>query len=238
MKDIFMDVVRSVNGFNFEVIKVSAADDATTFEAVTNDRTVIMKGKTKEAVTGLTGTFGLSNLSILQGILGLTAMRESDAVIEVNTDTSGEPTELVFKGKGARTVYRLMAGKAVPKQPGFMKPAMDVEVEPTKGAFVDFKEQASVFSSIGSKFKPEVTNDQLNFVLGETNSSNHNSQFAFSDVTGELTGSYVYPIGETLKALSLVNIGECKVSFSGKGVMVVEVDTGLLELSFIFPGHS
>lgn len=239
MKDIFMDLVRCVNGFNFETIKVTADESATSFEAVTNDRTVIMKGKAKSAVSDLNGTFGLSNLSILQGILGLTAMKDGDASIEVkNNSTSGEPEELIFKGKGTRTVYRLMAGKAVPKQPGFMTPAFDVVAEPTKGAFIDFKEQAGVFAAVGTKFEPVSVDGELQFSLGDANAANHNSKFTFADVAGELAGTYKYPIGETLKALSLINFGECKVQFSSKGVMVIDVDTGIMELSFIFPGHS
>lgn len=238
MKDVFMDLVRCVNGFNFEVIKVSADESETKFEAVTNDRTVIMKGRAKTATEGLQGTFGLSNLSILQGVLGLTAMKDSDATIEVKTTSAGEPEELIFKGKGSRTVYRLMGEKAVPKQPNFMKPAFDVVAEPTKGAFVDFKEQAGVFAAVGTKFKPQAADGALQFTLGDSASANHNSQFTFADVVGELKGSYDYPIGETLKALSLINSGECKVQFSSKGVMVIDVDTGILEISFIFPGHS
>lgn len=233
-----MDLVRSTNGFNFEAIKVTAEAESTQIEAVTPDRTVILKGKTKTPVEGLDGTFGLSNLAILQGILGLTAMKDDSAGIEVKTASNGEPEELIFKGKGSRSVYRLMAGKAVPKQPGFKTPEYDVSVEPTKGSFVDFKEQAGVFGAVGTSFTPRAEGGRLQFVLGDAAAANHNSEFTFADVEGDLNASYSFPIGDVLKALALLNHSECRVSFSKMGVMVVDVDTGLLELSFIFPGLS
>lgn len=238
MKDIFMDLVRCVNGFSFPAIKVEAGEE-TTFEAVTEDRTVILKGKAKNPVEGLEGTFGLSNLPILQGILGLTAMKDDSAAIEVkNNSKSGEPEELIFKGKGTRSVYRLMGSKSVPKQPKFATPAFDVVSEPTKGSFVDFKEQAGVFATVGTSFTPSVVDGELKFSLGEAGAANHNSEFTFDEVAGNLAAQYSYPIGDVLKALALINIGECKVQFSGMGVMVIDIDTGILELSIIFPGQS
>lgn len=237
MKDILRDLVRGVNGFGFDVIKVTAAEE-TTFEAVNNDRTVIMKAKTKDPITSVQGTFGLASLSILQGILGLSAMKDDDADVEVKLNASGEPEELVFKGKGNRSVYRLMAERTIPKQPNFRNPGFDVEVEPTKASFVDFKEQAGVFGSVGTTFKPSTRAEQLHFALGDASSANHCSDFAFADAAGQLTAAYGYPIAQTITALGLINTGDVKVSFSAKGVMQIDVDTGMTEFSFIFPGHS
>ena len=83
MKDLFKDITRIAGGFKFDAVKVSATAEATTFEAFTTDRTVIIKGVAKTPVTDIQGTFGLSNLSTLSGILGLSAMKDENSKITV-----------------------------------------------------------------------------------------------------------------------------------------------------------
>lgn len=238
MIDILRDLVRSTNGLNFEVIKVTANAGETTFEALNNDRTAIMKATAKNPLPGVEGVFGLCNLAVLQGILGLSAMNAEGASVTVVTNKAGEPEELVFKGKGNKTVYRLMAERSVPKQPVFKVPAYDVSVEPTKGAFIDFKEQSGVFGAVGgNKFTPSVVDGELMLEIGD-GGSNHNTKFAFADCGGVLAAGYKYQIPHMITVLSLVASADVVLNLSSKGVMQFTVDTGMLDISFIFPGHS
>ena len=239
MKDVLRDISRCVNGFNFEVIKLTADPTETLFEAVTADRTVIMKGKANTPVQGLNGVFGLSNLNILNGIINLTAMKAETSDIQI-INRDGEPEELLFTAPGMRSAYRLMSNTATLKQPTFKVSEFDVIVNPTKGVLGDFKEQSSIFSSVSTKFKPKVKSGNLTFTIGDTAASNHNSEFVFSEVepNTELKGSFEYPISETLKALSLINYGTCSLCYSSRGAQVINIDTGIITFSFIFPGFS
>lgn len=238
MKDLFKDITRIAGGFKFDAVKVSATAEATTFEAFTTDRTVIIKGVAKTPVTDIQGTFGLSNLSTLSGILGLSAMKDENSKITV-VEEKGDPKELVFSAPGMKAVYRLMADSAVPKQPNFKASQFDIEVETTKQSVFGFDEQASIFSSVSPKFVPSASNGNLVFSIsaGATSSS---TEYIFADVppTAKLSGGYMYPIAEVMKALKLVSTGTCKAKFTSLGAMVVEVDTGISEITFIFPGHS
>lgn len=239
MKDFLRDVSRSVSGFNFEVIKVQSDAHETTFESVTPDRTLILKGKTKTPVQGFEGTIGLTNLSVLSGILNLSAMKDDSSSI----DTQGRgstPEELVFTAPNMRSTYRLMNSNVIPKQPTFKLDKFDVEIQPTKPVFNEFREQSGIFASINPKFKPKVELNKLVFCVGDTSSSTHSSEFTFSEVKAGtiLKGGYDYPIAEVLKALRLMDAGACSLKISSMGALVVDVDTGISTLSFIFPGHS
>lgn len=239
MQNVLKDLVRCVNGFAFEAIKVTSDSTETKFEAVTADRTVILKAKAKDPVAALTGSFGLSNLSILTGILGLTAMKDGAVIVKNAAD--GTPEEFQFSGIGTESVYRLMADAAVPKQPNFKSPqTFDIDTTVSKGAFIDFKEQTSVFSSVSTTFTPYTKDLKLVFGIGESGAANHSSKFNFADVdaAAKLSLSYAYPVNDVLKALSLTNFGSGTLKISAKGVMVITIDTDILELSFIYPGRS
>ncbi|AUS03046.1 hypothetical protein NVP2275O_465 [Vibrio phage 2.275.O._10N.286.54.E11] len=239
MQDILRDVVRSTNGFGFEVIKITATDEGCTIEAVNGERTVIMKGKTKAPVAELTGTFGISNLGFLNGMLNLPTYQESSATVSMSTNANNEPEEIVFKNGRSKSVYRLMAERAIVKQPNFKAPAWDVESTPTVEAVKTFKAHASVFGAISARFKPEVQGDELVFNIGDSAASNHSDVVVFSetDATG-LKGGYEYPIDKVQTALGMCANADVELKFSEKGVAQIDVDTGLLELSFVFPGHA
>jgi len=242
LKDFFRDIVRGVSGFKFDVVKVTATDESTTFEAVTSDRTLILKGTAKDVVTDLNGVFGLSNLDILGGVLNLSAMKEETSTAEVKYTQDDEPEEILFKGKGSKASYRLTAERAVPKQPQFKANSFDVEVQPTKASTQEFKEQTSVFGSVaGNKFTPKIENAELRFVLGSVSSSNHNAEFIFTTVDSGLTlgGNYKYAIDDTLRALSLANVSASStMKLTSKGAMVIEIDSGICKFEYIFPGHT
>ena len=239
MKDFLRDVSRCVSGFNFEVIKVTSDSNETTFESVTPDRTVILKGKTNAPVTDFEGTIGLTNLSVLSGILNLSAMKDDSSSIDTNGRGSS-PEELVFTAPNMRSTYRLMNSSVIPKQPTFKLDKFDVQIEPNKSVYGEFREQSSIFSSINPKFKPKVELQKLVFCVGDNSSSTHSSEFSFGSVQQGVTlkGGYDYPIQDVLKALRLMDFGSCSLKISSMGALVVDIDTGVSTMSFIFPGHS
>ena len=244
MIDVLREMVDCVSGLGFDVIKVTADDEKAVFEAVNKDRTAVMKAETKTPLEDVRGVFGLSNLNVLSGILSLSAMRGSDVTVDVKNARDGSPEELVFNGKdGARAVYRLMGEAAVPKQPNFRTPAWDVTIdEVTKGAFINFKEQASVFGAVGgNKYTPSVTDGKLVFEIGDAGASNHNTRFTVSDCDGEMAPNYKYSIPLTTVAMALTNSKQLTMHYSAKGVMQVEFGTDAdsqLAVNVIFPGHN
>ena len=241
MQDMLRDIVRTTNNFGFEVIKLSTEDgQATMIEAVNADRTVIMKGKTKKAIPGIAGTFGVSSISVLQGILNLPTYKEDTASVLIELNSAGNPEQIVFKNGRSKSVYRLMSERGIPKQPKFSAPAWDVSIEPLVAKVNEFKAHAGVFSSISARFKPQIIDGELCFVIGDSAASNHNDVVVFGDVEigSALGGSYEYPIDKALSALALGANSEVRMSLSAKGVMQIDIDTGLLELQLVFPGHS
>ena len=72
MRDYLKDIVQHTHGLGFiEAAKIANGDGGTELEAMDDDRTVIVQAKFKEQIPGLSGTFGLPNLSKLNILLNI-----------------------------------------------------------------------------------------------------------------------------------------------------------------------
>ena len=72
MRDNLKDIVQHTHGLGFiESAKIINEEGTTSLEAMDDDRTVIVQAKFKQAVPGLSGTFGLPNLSKLNILLNI-----------------------------------------------------------------------------------------------------------------------------------------------------------------------
>jgi len=243
MFPILQDIVKATSGLDFSVIKVTSTDEETVIESINDSRDVILKGKTKEPVTEITGTFGLGNVSLLSSIINIPSFKSAEAKVSIKFQKKGTikvPEEIIFDGsEGARVVYRLMAEAAIPKQAEFRGVYFDIEVnEPTRAKISEFASIANAYSAIESKFIPRVINGNLLFLLGEETTANHRASVIFAtDVEGKLSGAYSFPVGAVLSILKLSDNADCQMRFADKGILEITVSTALATYEFILPGH-
>src|SRR5690606_32602337 len=136
MRDTLLDVVKHTGGLGFiDTVKITGTETETFVEAMDTERTVIIKAKLLKPEAELVGEFGMSHLSLLQGLLNFANFKTDGASIVVKRkDRNGKqtPEEIVFKGDNGTSPasYRLMSSELIPDQAKFLGTAWDVEVSP------------------------------------------------------------------------------------------------------------
>ena len=144
MRDILKDIVKHTHSLGIiQAAKVTTEGDATTIDAMDDDRTVVLRGKLHSPVTEFTGKFGLGRLGVLNGLLSYAGEDKDgnsiEADVKVGTETrNGEEvtTELNFSMPGGfDSSYRVIVSELVDAQiktASFRGAAWNVEIMPTQ----------------------------------------------------------------------------------------------------------
>lgn len=247
IKDVIKDVVKhlATPGF-FEKAKITGTDDETLLEAISDQKSLVLKAKLKKAVPDFCGSFGLARLGRLQGICNLPKLVKADATIEVIKQKKNgveTPQELFFKdGEGQKYYYRFMSAELVPDIPPFTGSA-DVIVKPKRQKITEIAQVANVFGDDKYFTVKTDKNHQVNFFIGGENSTADRVRQIFGmqeqDDNGKfakLTKGWAFPIAETFAVLKLAENADCVVKFGDrKGFICIEIDSGIGEYQYIIP---
>ena len=242
VKDYLQDTVRMTQGVGYEIAKISGDENETTIEAIDADKSVVLYGKFNAPVEEFKGTIGLGRINVLSGYLKFDPFMEDSASISVDKqERNGEdvPVSISFKsGNGHNASYRFMSKEIVEEQlktPKFKGVTWDVEVNPTVDSVKDLIYFNGILGAFEPTFTPKVENGTLNFYIGGGASDSSVVPFAYG-VSGDLKNGWSWPIAQVLSILRLP--GEHKMSFSDKGALQIEVDTGLGVYQYILPAKS
>ena len=108
MRDYLKDIVQHTHGLGFiEAAKIVNEEGATSLEAMDDDRTVIVQAQFKEQVPGLSGTFGLPNLSKLNILLNIDEYKDNANITVNEQERNGEtvPFGLHFENANGGDIY-------------------------------------------------------------------------------------------------------------------------------------
>jgi len=194
----------------------------------------------------LDGVVGLSRMAVLQGYLKYPQFCDGNATIEIKTtqrDGSEVPTEINFSTtSGHESSYRFMHKDVVEEQvkvPNFKGAEWDVVIAGTDELLKDL----SYFNGVLGAFEPTFTaktdgNNDLNFYIGSGPTDRATVPVAKA-VNGSLTGNLTWPLVETLAILKLASkADDCTISFSNKGVLKIEMETGIGSYEYLLPARS
>lgn len=242
MKEYLQDIVKHTKGVgNIEAVKIVGEAAQTTVEAKDDDNKVVVKATYKSAIPGLSGMFGVPNLSKLNVILNIPEYAEN-AKISVNMrDRNGvsEPFSLQFENaKGDfKNTFRFMQKELMEEKLASVKfkgANWNVEIQPHSASVQRFKFQSQA-NSDETLFIAKTEKGELKFYFGDD--SGHTGNFVFqTNITGELKQSWKYPIAEVMNVLNLT--GNTTMKFSDAGAMQIDVDNGLAVYEYIFPAQS
>lgn len=243
MREQLLDILAHTSGLGFiETIRFDISDDEALVEAMDNDRTVVIKGKLKDSIGDLKGVFGASRLNLLQGLLNFPTYKADDATISVKSQTrdgNDYPEELIFcDGRGKNpAVFRLMKAEHVPTQAKFLGADWDVSITPSKSVIQEFNALGSLYSSFETYFGVEVVDGELNFFIGDDDSSSHRAKILIAEnVAGKLSGELYWPISQVQQILKVAGDG-AKVEISSKGAFQISVASKHAEWRFILPAR-
>ena len=244
MRETILDIVKHTGSLGFiEAVKVTGTDEETVVEAMDNDRTVIIKANLLNPNADLKGEFGMSHLSLLQGLLTYPNFKADGASMTVNRrERQGKglvPEEIEFKDeKGQTASYRLMSSDIIPEQAKFLGTAWDVEVDPSVSKIKEFQALAGLYGSFESYFCAKTVDGELRFYIGDEGSSMHRAFLTIEEgVTGNLGGDLHWPIAQVLSILKLGIDENLKLQFSGRGALQITMTSGQAEYRFILPAR-
>jgi hypothetical protein len=241
MRDTIQDITKKIGGLGFvETIKVTGTADETKIEAIDNDKTVIIKATLNTPQADLIGTFGISSLPLLSGLLNFTSYKTDDASFTVKRRPNGScPEEFEFRdANGLGSNFRLMSGSLVADQPVVADIKWEVTFIPSKSKLQEFASLAGLYSQFDQYFSVKVTDGSLVVAIGEEGSATHRASMVLADeIEGELKGELLWPIAQFLAILKMGDGHEHTVSITSKGALLVKVATDHAEYSFIMPAR-
>lgn len=242
MKDILQDIVAHTHQLGIiPLVKITSTTGSTEIQAMAEDRSVVVTGKTKDVVNAFSGVFGMPNLNKLAIHLNCPEYRD-DAKISVTTaQRNGEdiPTGLHFENTAGdfQNDYRFMNTEVINeklKTITFKGATWNLEFEPSMASVQRLKFQASA-NSEETVFQVSTKDDNLVFNFGDA--STHAGSFVFhAGVNGKLKSTWSWPVTQVMSILALS--GDKKMKISDSGAMQITVDSGLAEYHYILPAQS
>lgn len=249
MRETIQDIVKHTGGLGFiETVKITGSDTETLVEAMDNDRTVIVKAKLLTTEPNLKGEFGMSNLSLIQGLV-TSALFKGDGVTTTvkRRERNGKqvPEEIAFENTTTKSsaAYRLMSSDLIPEQAKFLGAQWDVEVDPSASKLKELQALAGLYAAFESFFMVKtVTNDEgkneLRFYIGDEGSSMHRAYLTIGDeVEGKLGGDLHWPINQVMAILKLGADENLKLQFSSRGALQITMTSAAAEYKFILPAR-
>ena len=250
MKSELMEIVKYVSVLPFDIIKVTGNEGAITLQSRLQDQvngSIVFVGKLKNKVSDFEGVFGLSNLSMLSGLLSVSQFTDKEATIAMKRRVKNEisiPEELTFENaKFGKASYRLTSEKAIPPQMKAMAEIKwDVVIpEVSKSTIDKFTKLAGIYSSQESKFSVKADGKQLKFLIGEEEAATHKAQFVFNeDITGTIKSNFTWSIPGVLNVMKLISTPDVamEMKISNQGVLQIEAKSSLGTYQYIMAGSN
>lgn len=242
MRDYLLDIVQNTYGLGvIDLVKITGDSNATTIEAISEDRTVIVQAQFNNPVPEFMGVFGMPNLGKLKTILGIEEYREDAKISLTTADRNGAitPVGLHFENKAGdfKNDYRFMESAIISdklKSVKMKNVKWAVQITPTVAAIQRMKFQASA-NSEETTFIVKTEQDALKFYFGDH--SSHAGDFVFANgISGSLNKAWPWPVSVVISILSLP--GDKTMYFSDEGVAQITVNTGIATYNYLLPAQS
>ena len=242
MKSISQDLVAHTHALGFiSLVKVTANEDETLIESISDTRSVVIQGKSKQPIKEFTGVFGMPNLNKLQIHLNCPEYKENAKIKIVSSERNGEvvPTGIHFENLAGdfKNDYRFMAPEVINeklKSAKFKGANWDIVFEPSAAAIQRLKLQANAHSEENVL---QVSIVDTNLIVSFGDESTHAGSYIFEPgVTGKLKNVWSWPIAELIGILNLN--GDKTVNISDGGAMKISIDSGVAEYDYILPAQT
>lgn len=243
MKDFLQDLVAHTHTLGvLPLVKVSAEDDYVVVDAMAEDRSVILSGKTHDPVNGLSSVFGMPNLNKLDLHLKCPEYK-SDAVINIVYDTRNDelvPTGLHFTNAAGdfQNDYRFMSREIieakVKKPKNKVEIIYDIEFKPESANVQRLKFQAAAHTE---ETVFQVSTDDNNLVFSFGDASTHAGTFVFyTGIDYKLKNTWSWPVAQIISILNLD--GTITMRIADQGALQISVESGLATYTYTLPAQT
>jgi hypothetical protein len=243
MKDVLFDMVRQVAPL-FEAVRVTGTDNGTKVEAYTDDKSLFLIGRLKDATPEFAGEFGIGSLSTLKGLLDFPPYKAEDAKFMVHRfarDDLDFVSEFQFKdGKGAGTRFKTMSPRMVGEQATIKNIDWELTMTPSKAKIEEIAKLSVLLSDVDKTFGLKVENGTLFLTIGGNSEVRHAATVILveDDVDGKLLNAnpWFYNTAQLLSILKNTGNHESSVKFSSRGVIGIVVETEKGEYTYYLRG--
>ena len=241
MKVILQDVVAHTHSLGFISLVKVTNDGSTQFDAMAEDRSVILSAEAHAPVAEFTGTFGMPNLDKLALHLKNPEYKDNANIAVVEAERNGEtiPTHIHFENAGGdfENDYRFM-NKAIIEEKlktvTFKGASWNVTLNPSMASIARMKLMSAAHAEEPT-FNVKTTDGNLVFSFGDA--STHAGEFVFQHgVEGTLQHTWSWPVAQVQSVLNLD--GDATMSISDQGAMQISVDSGMVKYNYILPAQS
>ncbi len=231
--DHLKDIAKNILGVGvIELIRVEGTTTATTLNAIDEQKLVIVSAVTKAPIPEFVGVFGMPNLTKLDTILGLSEYREN-AKFTVTKSSDGALNGLHFENAAGdfKNDYRFMSQQLVNsklQQVMFKGAKWIIDLVPTPAAIQRLNLQIQANAGEAT-CQFNVVNKDLICYFGDP--ASHTGNFVFANnITGTFKQQWDWPVAIIKNIMALT--GTKAIKFSDEGVILVTVDSGLINYSF------
>jgi len=242
------DIVKAISVLPFEMAKLTCTEKTVLVQSrlladdVIGD--VVFKGELTKNIKKFKGTFGISNIAMLAGLLNVESFKEPSANIFIKTISKNNedvPEEIVFENDNfGKAQFRLVAEHAINAKQVNAKTDLDWRIiikNPEVKKVNDLAQMASIYAGQEKKFSVKTDNNKLKFIIGEENSANHKANFVFSDnVEGRITANHTWPLQAIIGVLKLGLKHKTEIKISYEGIFQIEFTTNVGTYTYMFRG--
>jgi hypothetical protein len=245
MKSFLQDVVAHTNSLGFlPLAKITTHADYIEVESQSEDRSVLMSGKTNGLVYGLHEgfVFGFPNLNKLDLHLKCPEYKK-DAVITLTLEArDGEPTPTGLHFNNAsgdfqnhyRFMNRSIIEEKVKTPKNKVQISYDIEFTPSSASITKLKFQAAAHTE-ETFFQVTTENNNLIFKFGDANS--HAGSLVFQpNVPVGLKNTFAWSIPQVLSILNLD--GNITMKISDMGMLQIVVESGVSVYTYTLPAQT
>lgn len=242
MRDQLLDIIKHTSGLGVDTVRVTGTDKSTVFEAMDDNRTIIIRAELKQPEPELVGEFGMRSLGILQGLLNFAPYRTDKATMVVKRKKRGDvetPEDLVFTAEdGSGANFRLMNASLLPAQAQLKHNSWDVTISPSDSKVQEFSTLASMYSAVENFFSVETKNGNLNFQIGDPNGANHSASMTFAEkISGSIDTTMYWPINQVLSVLKIGKGENPEMQIMNLGALRINLETDHAKYSMILPAR-
>jgi hypothetical protein len=149
------------------------------------------------------------------------------------------PDHLLFKDSQKNTDrYRFMSKEIIDQTLQTVKfkgVDWDVTFEPTKAKVSELQQVAGIYGGIEPNFTVKTEEGNLIVTVGAADGSYTGKRTFATNVDGEITEGYAWPLAQVLAILKLGMSGACVMQISKRGALQISVDSGMAKYDYILP---
>lgn len=246
--DILKDLTSYAVPLKFTTVRVTSDSTKTLFEAIDDEKRIIMKATPKEPVTEFSGQFGMPSIKVLKGNVDMfetfskqipAGSKPATLDVQCNSkDKKDIPTDLEFNVPNFfHDTYRLQLVN-IPAQPILKNPPVwEVEVnQPDKNKISVIAAKAANLADVEKNFSVKVDNRALKFYIGdETSSTSKSNVTLVGDIDTVFNPQLYWRCENFLSIMNLASSGSVVVKFSNMFIQI-NIDSGLIDYEFLLPG--